>query len=750
MSRLQPTLALLVVLIGSSMAWGQRAPQQPPHLGYLYPAGGQRGSEFELTLGGQYLDDASSVHVSGDGVQVTIGKHYKPLNQAQAALLRNKLDDARTKLGIEGQAIFNRDNLARAAKEAGITAEQLELMKDFRQQMQDPKRQPNPAIAETVTVHIKLAADATPGAREVRLISEWGLSNPLYFQIGTLPEFRETEPNDRTMSNRIRGTLPQVINGQIKPGDIDRFSFQAKAGTQLVASVSARDVIPNLADAVPGWFEATLTLYDNDGRELAFSSGFRFRPDPLLVFRVPADGTYTIEIHDALYRGREDFIYRIALGEVPFLAGIFPLGGREGTSADVELHGWNLDQPRTKIECAAAGVQLVVGRHGAVESNRLPFAVDTLPECLEREPNNAATQAQTVEMPIIVNGRIEKADDQDVFQFHGRAGEEIVAEVFARRLESPLDSLLVLTDATGKELARNDDYEDKAYGLTTHHADSRITFRLPADGNYLLHLTEAQQHGGPEYAYRLRVAAPQPDFELRVVPASLTVRPGMSGPVTVYALRKDGFAGEIALRLKNAPEGFVLSGGRLPENCEKLRLTLSVPAGEAQAPQPLELEGRALIGQRIVTHTALPAEDMMQAFIYHHLVAAKQWMVAVNGRGWFRIPRSELGERRLKLPAGGTAEVRFDLPSGPRMPTIDFTLVDPPPGIHLKSTSTGRDGLTIVVEAEADKVRPGEKGNLVVDASVEPPRPANVPANAPRFRVRLGSLPAIPFEIVGR
>jgi len=45
----------------------------------------------------------------------------------------------------------------------------------------------------------------------------------------------------------------------------------------------------------------------------------------------------------------------------------------------------------------------------------------------------------------------------------------------ARRLDSPLDSVLWLTDAAGKELARNDDFEDKGAGLTTHHADCRIS-----------------------------------------------------------------------------------------------------------------------------------------------------------------------------------------------------------------------------------------------------------------------------------
>ena len=37
-----------------------------------------------------------------------------------------------------------------------------------------------------------------------------------------------------------------------------------------------------------------------------------------------------IEINDAIYRGREDFVYRITIGELPFVTSIFPLGGPAG------------------------------------------------------------------------------------------------------------------------------------------------------------------------------------------------------------------------------------------------------------------------------------------------------------------------------------------------------------------------------------------------------------------------------------
>jgi hypothetical protein len=147
-------------------------------------------------------------------------------------------------------------------------------------------------------------------------------------------------------------TLPTVINGQIMPGEVDRYRFSARRGQSLVVVVSARDLIPYLADAVPGWFQATVALYDAKGKELAYDDDFRFQPDPVLHFEIPRDGDYFVEIKDSIYRGREDFVYRIALGELPFVTSIFPLGGRGGERTVVELKGWNLPTNTLVTEAA--------------------------------------------------------------------------------------------------------------------------------------------------------------------------------------------------------------------------------------------------------------------------------------------------------------------------------------------------------------------------------------------------------------
>ncbi|MBI4623415.1 MAG: PPC domain-containing protein, partial [Verrucomicrobia bacterium] len=335
--------------------------------------------------------------------------------------------------------------------------------------------------------------------------------------------------------------------------------------------------------------------------------------------------------------------------------------------------------------------------------------------------------------------------DEDVFRFAGKAGSEFIAEIFARRLSSPLDSVLKLTDATGRQLAFNDDYEDKGAGLTTHHADSRLSVTLPADGAYYVRVADAQHRGGPEFGYRLRVGPPRPDFELRVVPSTINARAGTHVPITVYALRRDGFNGEIALGLRDAPRGFALSGARIPANQDKVPLTLAVPPVPHDEPFELAVVGLATIQGRTVAHTAAPAEDMMQAFFYRHLVPVKQLMVNVAGRGGncrvlTRVP--------LRIPAGGTARIEIATPSARGLGKVQLELASPPEGITVQSSSVRGEVVSIVLACDAAKAKPGLQGNLILSAVGERTNTKQQKKQPTVQRVPLGSVPAIAFEVV--
>jgi len=762
----------LVVWLGALSA---ASAQPPPRIAYVFPAGGQRGTTFQVTVGGRYLGRYSApiqrVHFSGSGVRARVLRKIEPLASAEVSALRKRLTQLQ-KVPRDKQDRMTRLEIARLQRKLAIY-----LAETTRRQLQ-------PNLGERVALEVTIAAGAELGVREMRVESRQGISNPIRFYVASLPEFREQPPEivpaPRDFSGLFRFppravtdiTLPAVVNGQIiprepdyvhwqmrrfTPGDADRYRFTARKGQRLVVAVRARELIPYLADAVPGWFQATVALYDAQGNELAYCDDYRFRPDPVLLFEVPEDGQYIVEIKDALYRGRPDFVYRITIGEVPFITSIFPLGGRAGGKTTVKLTGWNLPIHQLTVTTnKRPGIHPLTVRNGESISNTVPFAVDTLPERLEVEPNNSAAAAQQVTLPVIINGRIERPGDWDVFRFKGRAGEQVVVEVVARRLDSPLNSVLELTDAAGKRLAFNDDHEDKADAMHTHHADSFIQITLPADGSYLLHLGDAEHEGGPDYAYRLRISPPRPDFELRVVPSCINANTWQLKPLTVYALRKDGFDGPIALSLRGDPAGIWLDGGVVPAGQDRVRVTLGLAPWLALEPLKLCLEGRVTIGGREVVHAAVPADDMMQAFAYKHLVPAHDLTLVLPGRRKAPKPPADprsfrpslrlLSEPPIRIPAGGKAEVRARAPWDETRGEIQFELSDPPEGLRIVKGSCIKRTAVIVLHADAQKAPPGLKGNLIVNAYQERTE-TNKQGKTRRYRSFLGPLPAIPFEI---
>jgi hypothetical protein len=114
----------------------------------------------------------------------------------------------------------------------------------------------------------------------------------------------------------------------------------------------------------------------------------------------------------------------------------------------------------------------------------------------DKEPNDGFTNAQAIVLPQIVDGIINRPQDVDVFRFDGKAGQAAVLEVFAARHGSPLDSVLTLYDAGGREVAGNDDMRDST--------DSRLEVNLPRAGTYYVVVGDAHDRGGPAHVYRLK------------------------------------------------------------------------------------------------------------------------------------------------------------------------------------------------------------------------------------------------------
>jgi len=119
------------------------------------------------------------------------------------------------------------------------------------------------------------------------------------------------------------------------------------------------------------------------------------------------------------------------------------------------------------------------------------------------------------------------------------------------------------------------------------------------------------------------------------------------------------------------------------------------------------------------------------------------------GQPYIRV----LNETPVKIPVGGTVTIKVFAPMFTFAPNIQLELSDPPDGITVKKITPTREGRDIVIATDASKVKPGQKGNLIISAIGEN-RSAFGKGKAPpqqqqqQRRVPFTALPAIPFDVV--
>ena len=689
MTRTRAMTAAMLVL-SATLAMAQSS---GPYAAYVFPAGGQRGTTFTVTVAGQNLGSPLGAEVSGQGVSArvlgTIGKEG-PLSRVQLEELGRRLKvlsgaEPATDAGSAVPSPIGNVELPDLPELRNLetrTRAQLKLVYD---QFLNRDKRPRPPMDELVTLEITLAADAATGDRALRLRTRNGFTNPVVFEVDAAPETREPGRFDEAPAEPPLLVLPSVLNGQIFPGEVDRFRLRLNAGEAVELSAEARSLVPYLADAVPGWFQAVLSLSGPDGEEVAWCDDDGLDPDPRLSFRAPRDGIYTVDIWDSIYRGREDFVYRLRISA-------------------------GSDTPATS---GAAPVVASAGHRSAVV---------------------------TVPFPSKVRGVLAKPGSIDAYEFTAPAGETVVAEVRARRDGSPLDSFVRLRDAAGKIIASNDDTEDRECGLLTFHADSYLRVKLPAAGTYRLELLDTTGKGGEAWAYTLDIRRPAPDFAVLTTLSAFNLASTGSAAFSAVAIRRDGWEGGITLRLRGPQRAFSLEGGLIPAGRERMQMTLTGLKRGSEEAVRVELEAAAVIGGVEVVRPVKPADLRMQAFGNTHLVPAEALWVCTRRNAAAQLIPSPAPP--LALVAGASVEVTFAHPPL-SLKSLRAELLNPPAGITLKDQKVSPDSLVLVVSADMG-TRAGTE-NLIILLKGEPSE-----SRAGAREVDLGVLPALVVNVAAK
>ncbi|MDX2032508.1 MAG: PPC domain-containing protein [Blastocatellia bacterium] len=403
-------LLIFALLFGAlhCLAFGQIA---QPYLTGTAPTGAQRGQQVTLTIEGFNLSGATAV-------------------------LWNRP-------GITARIVLNAET-AREAPRAST----------------DPTKryQGDRGTRNRVQIEATIAPEAAAGDYLFRLVTPLGTTNTGSFVVGALRETMEREAND-ALSEAQPITLPTTVLGEMQElGDRDSFRFAAKAGQQLVFEV--------VASAFGSRLDSVLTLYDGAGRQLATNNDAGSGRDSLLAHVIQESGEYAIQITDYEKRGkgrRAEFAYRLNIGELPWIAGHFPLGFRQGEAGMLALAGQNLGAEKAAFQApvkeAWNPAHLFRVEERGLASNPIRLALGTAPEIVERAGAKSLASPQPVSVPVTINGRISAAstgaaDAEDHYRFAARKGQTLLLEVGAQRFGSPLDAVIEIYNSRGQLVPR--------------------------------------------------------------------------------------------------------------------------------------------------------------------------------------------------------------------------------------------------------------------------------------------------------
>jgi hypothetical protein len=601
---------------------------EPPTAAYIFPAGGQRGSTVAFKVGGMYLNDACAFDLHGPGVSAS-----KRIARTQT-------------IWFEGPP------------------------------MVPPASQQAENYPQDFAGTARIDAAAPLGIRYWRVSTSQGTTPLRKFVVGDLPEVVEDEIDGDPVPTAV--TLPVTINGRIFPReDVDLWTFTAVAGEVVTCDVYAARIGSPL--------DAHLEVHGPNGQLIAENATVS-GPDAGLRFKAPADGRYELRICDTAFRGNQDYVYRLTVTQGAVVDAVYPLGGRRNTPVDLHLIGANLatDNLHVILPAGDSSPFVVHPQLGRGTSGDVWLELNDLPEYLEETAKPAAGGARLAQIPAVLNGRILRPGEADVWQVTAHKGEKFLLDLRAGRLGSLLDSVLTVLDASGKRLATCD---DMAAGQT----DSRLTWNVPADGIYRIRIEDRlPSRGGPQYAYRLDVerAASAADFRLRLAADSINIERGQEARIVVTAESEGGFAGPIALTLEGLPAGVRATVPTISKGALKADIVLKADAKARVATTEVRIRGRGTIaGKTVIRIAALPTDP--------HDPPIEQVAVAVAVPTPFKYtttydqaytPRGTVQVRHYRLERNGY--------KGP----LEVTLAD-----KQFRYKQGVSGPTIVVPAGADK-----------------------------------------------
>ncbi len=436
--------------------------------------------------------------------------------------------------GVESEILFNGQRLEDAQElmfyEPGIEVVELTVVN-----------------GNQVKAKLKIAADCTLGTKHCRVRCASGLSDLRTLRVSALPTVMEVEPNSEFKQPQVVANNV-TVEGIIQNEDVDYFVVEAKKGDRITAEVEGIRLGDSLFDPyVAILSEARFELATSDDAALVWQDG-------IASIIAPTDGKYIVQIRESSYGGNGGCFYRCHIGNFPRPLATLPSGGQPGQKLPVTFLG-DVSGPFVReVELPAKAESefaLFAQDEKGISPSGHRFRVVDLENVIEQEPNESIQQATKAAAPIAFNGVLASKTDVDFFGFTAKQGQSLDIHVWARRLRSEMDPVLVLYNAQGAGIASNDD---------NGGPDSFLRFAVPADGEYFLEVRDHLRRGGDAYHYRIEVSPLVPEAQLGVnefvqfIEPKIAIPQGNRFPLVINANRI-AFGGHLDFKGLGLPVG---------------------------------------------------------------------------------------------------------------------------------------------------------------------------------------------------
>ena len=507
------------------------------------------------------------------------------------------------------------------------------------------------AVANQYTVTI--SKDVPVGFHDVRTSGgKYGVTNVRSFAVGDLAEM--TSNGGTSIENAAEVALGTTVNGQTPARNYAYYKVALKKGQRIIVNCLAAELDSKL--------EPVLVIKNDSGLELE-----RSRTGQPVDFTPVTDGDYYVGLHDFVYGGGAEHVFRMAISERPHIDFIVPPAGEPGKAGKFTLYGRNLPggvdsgmvlegkplqkqevtitlpgDPKARTSLAGtapvgpsqAGFDGIEYRLASPKGSSNPvriFFADAPVIGEASAPNDRPAEAQKITVPCDYAGLFYPRRDRDWVTFDAKKDEVYWVEVVSERLGVPTNPYFRLervtkndkgeeTVSTVKEVQESPvNIGGTAFNTTS--VDPAFRFAVPADGTYRLVTYDLYNSGAANSLYRLSIRKEAPDFRLVAMvegPPALQnqalpmptafLRRGQVLPIKVMAFKRDGFNEPIEISLSGLPGHIATSQATIYPGQNSALVLLAAKDDAAAWSGNVSITGKATVNGKAVTHQARTAD----------------------------------------------------------------------------------------------------------------------------------------------